>query len=92
MAKVLTYNFSDLDPQIGELTKRHNAEKARAEMLQKMYSTKATFPIWDLDKAVRSLRNRVARYFGSTSKYSPHQGKKEIARRLAKMTTAPVAA
>ena len=38
--------------------------------------------VFDLDKALRSMRRKIDTYFGNTSKYNPHQGKQECARRL----------
>jgi len=37
------------------------------------------------DNLVRQAKKRQDRFYGRTSKYMPHQGAKEIARRKAKM-------
>jgi hypothetical protein len=38
--------------------------------------------VFDLDKALRSMQRKHDNYYGNTSKYHPHQGAKECARRL----------
>jgi hypothetical protein len=36
---------------------------------------------WDLDKALKSAARRYQKFCGNTSRYSPHQGERERARR-----------
>ncbi len=49
--------------------------------------------IWDkavledlINKAIKSSDKRYRKMFGLNNKYKPHQGKREIARRLSKMS------
>lgn len=35
-----------------------------------------------VQKAIKSLAHKTARYYGQTSKHKPHQGERERARRL----------
>jgi len=40
-----------------------------------------------IDKALHSMRKAYAKHIGATGKYTPHQGRKERARRVRQMST-----
>ena len=90
MAK--TISIHDLDAQIGRLQAMHNAQRARFVTLFVRQNKRApdeaeiAMGVFDLDLAIkRCIKRCIKRYRrwkGDTSKYQPHQGRQECARRI----------
>ena len=83
--KPAAFAFTDVSKQQDVITAEHQRQVSINQMMQTMH--KMTLPIWNLDKAIGILRKTVAKFTG-TSKFVPHQGKQEVARRLARMSVA----
>lgn len=77
------YAYTDIAAQEEKLTGYHNHDLSVNHMLKEKYGIMR--PIWDLNMAIAIMANRVNRLLKGSSKYQPHQGKQEIARRLSKM-------
>jgi hypothetical protein len=78
---VLKYKFSDLAFKIKAITHYVNSHNDYAENAEKKF--KRFIPRIDLEKAIRAVKNKHHKYYGN-SKYMPHQGKQECARRVAR--------
>ena len=78
--------FRNIKENTARLVAFHKAVKNHQKMKQQEAAKKGiVLPdilSFDLDKAKRALRRKVDKYYGNTSKYKPHQGEKECARRL----------
>lgn len=72
--------YSDFFGRAEALKTLHAAQQAKALRLARFNVPPP--PSWDLDRALRTLLKRILRHTGSTSKYQPHQGAKECARRV----------
>lgn len=74
----MKYKFNDLGKKLGLVQKHCNEINALADL-------KATqgqhVPRVEVDKALNACKRKHDRYYGNTSKYTPHQGHKEQARR-----------
>jgi hypothetical protein len=74
------YQFTDVAAQEEKLTGYHRHEQGVNNTLKEKYGI--VRPIWDLNLAIANMANRIQKFLKGSSKYSPHQGKQEIARRL----------
>ena len=73
-----SYYFGDAKAQEGLL----RAHAADVEALNIARAAKKLPPIpLDLPKALRLMRARVDQFYNGTSRYFPHQGEREMARR-----------
>ena len=79
------FNFKDVKANTKRLVGFHQAMKNHQKMKQQEAAKKGVvLPenlIFDIDKALRTMQRKIDSYFGNTSKYTPHQGEQECARR-----------
>jgi len=78
--------FKNIKKTAERLTQYYNAHKVHLEKQKqeailkgKDYLERAPF---DIERAIKAAISKVKKYYGQTSKYSPHQGRKERTRRL----------
>jgi len=80
------FTFKNIKENTARLVAYHKAVKNHQKMKQQEAAKQGVILPdilnFDIDKAKRALRRKVDNYFGNTSKYTPHQGAKECARRL----------
>ena len=86
------FRFNDLDAkrrvlleQVREVNAAHRVYTAVNEMLSPMNVVAI-----DPNLAVKRMHKKHDRYYGNTSKYKPHQGARERARRLRNRHTWPL--
>lgn len=71
--------FSDYDTRAKLITQAHTAAAVHADRVLALTGVRE--PVWDLQRALQQLDNKIRRYYHNTSKYKPHQGARECARR-----------
>lgn len=76
------YYFGDLDEQ-NRLLHGHGVAVARVNAVREVMTPPQPPILFDLNRALFLLRKRVHEFYGGTSRYAPHQGKREMARRAA---------
>ncbi len=77
--EAVRYSIHDGRTVLWLLTHAHKRAEATAQAYELKYGLK--YPVWDLSKALKSASRRYKKHCGDTSKYSPHQGKREKLRR-----------
>lgn len=75
------FNINDYDTQAQLIQQDHQLAQAYCHHKRAETGDQTIRP-WDLDTALHRLTRRIARHQGATSKYRPHQGKKERQRRI----------
>jgi hypothetical protein len=75
----LRRNFRDLRDNLMDAHRRQRQHIAVA--IAKGLAKPSTMA-FNINKAMRTLARKTARYYGQTSKHKPHQGDRERARRL----------
>jgi len=80
------FTFKNIKENTKRLVAFHQAVKNHQKMKQQEAAKQGVIlpeilP-FDFKKALRSMQRKIDSYFGNTSKYTPHQGVKECARRL----------
>ena len=76
----MIYPFSDTKTQAALLTS-HAADVDRLNMARAAMKPPLPPIVFNLTKALRLMRARVDRFYNGTSRYFPHQGEREMARR-----------
>lgn len=79
MDKAVRYSIHDGRVVLQLLEHSHKQAEATAHAYELKYGLK--YPLWDLSVALKSAARRYKKHCGGTSKYSPHQGKREKLRR-----------
>jgi len=67
----MKYKFSDLDKKLQLIKQSHDQNVAYADAM-KIQVPDRFIPIFDLQKAQKSCIKKHNKYYGNTSKYTPH--------------------
>lgn len=79
MDKAVRYSIHDGRVVLRLLEHAHKQAEATAQAYELKHGLK--YPLWDLPTALKSASRRYKKHCGDTSKYAPHQGKREKRRR-----------
>lgn len=84
----MQYSIHDQEFIERTLVDMHGKLHVQAEAVK--MATGQIIPVFDIDKALNASRKRYRRHMGETSKYAPHQGVNEIARRARQIETGKI--
>jgi hypothetical protein len=75
--------FGNIEENVYRLNEIHRRDVDRADWQLMVFGRHV--PVWDLQQAIRSYIKRVERFY-NVKGYTPHQGKRECARRIRQMS------